>query len=350
MILLQQKQMGKLSYLVLVCFFAQVLLSCKNSEEAPSAKIVKVTNVSFAGKTDDSKFPFIAKPFKNSQLSFRVGGPLVDFNSIVGDYYSQGKVIAQIDNRDFIIRKEKAKSLYSQAEAEYNRLQKLFDLNNISASAYEKAKADYFVAKNNYQTASNELDDTKLIAPFNGYVSEVYTENYQDVKPQQPILSLVDVNTLKLEIYVPQKIAMDLKKGDTVQVDFDMIKGGAYSAIVDQVAKSASENNLSFLVTALFNNMTSNFPSGISGVIYLKGKSEVENSMILPVGAICYDKHFGDYVWVENAAKASRVKIVKGDLLKSGDVIIKAGLDGSERVIISGTNFLESGMEVIVCE
>ena len=136
-------------YLVLVCVFAQVLLSCKNSEEAPSAKFVKVTNVNFVDKVDNSSFPFIAKPFKNSQLSFRVGGPLIDFNSIIGDYYSQGATIAKIDNRDFEIRKEKAQSVYNQAEAEYARLQKLYDLNNISASAYEKAKSDYLVAKTN---------------------------------------------------------------------------------------------------------------------------------------------------------------------------------------------------------
>ena len=52
----------------------------------------------------------------------------------------------------------------------------LYEKDNLSASAYEKARADYTSAKTAFETATNELDDTRLIAPFDGYVGEVYIE------------------------------------------------------------------------------------------------------------------------------------------------------------------------------
>ena len=72
--------------------------------------------------------------------------------------------------------------------------------------------------------------------------------------------------------------------------------------------------------------------------------------MTLPIGAICYDKQIGEYVWIASNGKANKVKIEKGDLLKDGSVAILNGLEGSENVIISGANFLQSGMEVVICE
>ena len=38
-------------------------------------------------------------------------------------------------------------------------------------------------------------------------MGEVYIEKFQDVKATQPIISFIDIDQLKLEIYVTQDIA-----------------------------------------------------------------------------------------------------------------------------------------------
>lgn len=124
----------------------------------------------------EREFSFIAKPFKETELSFRVGGPIDHFEVYAGNYYHRGDIIAEIDSRDFRIRKERAEAIYHQAKAEFERIKVLYEKNNLSASAYEKARADYTSAKTAYETAVNELEDTKLIAPFDGYIGEVYIE------------------------------------------------------------------------------------------------------------------------------------------------------------------------------
>ena len=88
-----------------------------------------------------------ARPFRTSELSFRVGGPIDRFDVYAGNRYQQGSIIAEIDPRDFRIRKERAEAIYHQAKAEFERIQKLYGKGNVSASTYEKAKADYITAK-----------------------------------------------------------------------------------------------------------------------------------------------------------------------------------------------------------
>ena len=61
-------------------------------------------------------------------------------------------------------------------------------------TAYEKARADYTSAKTAFETATNELHDTQLIAPFDGYVGgSLYNLSFLmrniRMKATQPVIS-----------------------------------------------------------------------------------------------------------------------------------------------------------------
>ena len=58
----------------------------------------------------------------------------------------------------------------------------------------KKAKADYEKAQADFTTAANELKDTKLYAPFDGYIQNVNIERYQEVKTSYPIVSFIDLS------------------------------------------------------------------------------------------------------------------------------------------------------------
>lgn len=53
----------------------------------------------------------------------------------------------------------------------------LYEKNNLSASAYEKARADYTSAKTAFETATNELHDTQLIAPLTDMSGKCISRN-----------------------------------------------------------------------------------------------------------------------------------------------------------------------------
>jgi len=62
----------------------------------------------------------------------------------------------------------------------------------------------------------------KLIAPFDGYIGEVYIEKYQDVKATQSVVSFIDITQLKIEAYVTQEIAFQAKEIKEVGIRFDV--------------------------------------------------------------------------------------------------------------------------------
>lgn len=336
-----------------VCIFCLCLFaSCgKGEKKADEPVRVKVAEAETLVPSSEREFSFISKPFKETELSFRVGGPIDRFEVYAGNFYHRGDIIAEIDSRDFRIRKERAEAVYNQVKAEFERIKVLYEKDNLSASAYEKARADYTSAKTAFETATNELNDTRLVAPFDGYVGEVYIEKFQDVKATQPVVSFIDITQLKIETYITQDIAFQAEKIKEVGVRFDVCPDAVYPAKVVEVSKSTTRNNLSFLLTALLPNKQGEWRAGISGKMLLELPSSSSAPIVtVPQTALSHRPSEGDYVWTVDDAtgKVSRKKVVLGELLPDGKVEVKGGLQAGETVAVSKLRFLSEGTLVEV--
>lgn len=334
-----------------MCILLLSLLSaCGGGEKKTNEPIrIKVAEAEATVPSSKREFSFISKPFKETELSFRVGGPIDRFEVYAGNFYHRGDIIAEIDSRDFRIRKERAEAIFNQSKAEFERIKVLYEKDNLSASAYEKARADYTSAKTAFESATNELEDTRLMAPFDGYVGEVFIEKYQDVKASQPIISFIDITQLKIEAYVTQDIALQAGQIKNVGVCFDVRPEDVYNAKVVDISKSTTRNNLSFLMTALLPNRQNEWPAGISGKVLFDLPSARSTPVVtVPQTALSHRPTEGDYVWTVDSreGKVSKRKVTVGALLPDGKVEVKDGLQAGETVAISKLRFLSEGISV----
>lgn len=226
--------------------------------------------------------------------------------------------------------------------------------NNISASTYEKAKAEYTSAKTAFQTAANELNDTRLVAPFDGYVGEVFIEKYQEVKATQPIISFIDLDQLKIETYVTQDIALQAEQLQQAELRFDAVADRTYPATILEISKSTTPNNLSYLLTARLPNPDRQLPAGMSGKLYMPSPDSSSRQAIIsiPQQALCHRPAEGDYVWIVNPQnhQVAKRKIIPDKLLDNGYLAVKEGLQADELVAVSGLRFLSEGMPVHISQ
>lgn len=331
-----------------------LLASCGGSGKSKEQELrVEVAEVIQTNSEHSKEFSFISKPFRTTELSFRVSGPIARFEVYPGNSYKRGDVIAEIDARDFRINKERTEAVYNQAKSEFERVEVLYRKDNLSASSYEKAKADYALAKTAYETACNALKDTRLVAPFDGYVGEVYIEKFQDVKAAQPILSFIDVNQIKVEAYVTQDLAVDAQQMDSVRLSFDIDVNKEYKAQVVEVSKGTTRNNLSYLLTAVLPNQGGKLLAGMSGKVFFDVSQAAEAGRIaIPQVALCHRPSEGDYVWVVDgkSGKVSQRNVNIEGLLSDGMVSVSKGLQPGEVVAVSSLRFLSNGMTVNVAE
>lgn len=296
------------------------------------------------------EFPFIAKPLRTSILSFRVSGPVDRFEVYAGNCYRAGDLIAGIDPRDFQLRYEQAEAAYRQARADYDRVAVLYEKDNLPASSYETARATCIAAETARDAALNALNDTRLVAPFDGYIGEVFIERYQDVKASQPVVTLADISSLRIEIYVTQEIAMRVRDLDEVAIEFDHFPGENFRARVVECARSTTPNNLSYLLTALLPNSEGTLPAGISGRVQFDLPGETRSAVAIPRKALCHTFGAGDYVWTVDPAsgRVTQRHITVGELLPGDRIAVNGGLSDEETVAVSGLRFLDDG-QIVEC-
>lgn len=343
---------NKAIHFILCSLFLLLFSACgaEKGEKKNTPIRVEVARVSPMADGIRKEFPFIAKPFRTSVLSFRVSGPVNRFQSYAGNFYKQGSVIAEIDPRDFRLRKEQAEGIYRQAKAEFERIETLYKKNNVSASVYEKTRSAYVTAKTTFDKTMNDLKDTRLLAPFDGYVGETYIEKFQDVRATQPVVSLVDISKLRIEIYVTQDVAMQADSLNNISLSFDNRPNQVLNAQVIECARSTTPNNLSYLLTAMLPNPDGKFSAGMSGKVFFDISGVKSTTVQIPQTALCHQPMYGDYVWVVNTADhtVSRRAVTLGTLQPGGKYTVTAGLQADEVVAASALRFLSEGMTVKV--
>lgn len=344
--------MNKISYILLS---TTLLMSCGNNKKAQTKEpmTVRVATAESGKEESRREFPFISKPYNETDLSFRVGGPVIRFDSQSGQSYKKGEVIAEIDSRDFIIRKERYQAVYRQAEAEYKRIAALYANDNISGSSYEKAKTDLAIAKATFETSVNELNDARLLAPFDGYVQKLYIEPFQDVRASQPVVSFIELNRLKIEAYIPEKLAISLRNANApvnMAITFDALPGQIFNTTQIDISKTATNNNLSFLLTATLSNPTGELLGGMTGSLSFEQPDNNTSEVVrIPQSALCHDTQKGDYVWIVNVENGLvRAVPVKTGNLTNGKIEIPDGLKAGDTVVLTRHSFLSDNDRVTI--
>lgn len=334
---------------------AMFLPTCRQSAESavePLAVRAMIPVVRVV-KADAHEYPFIVRPYHETDLSFRVGGTLMGVKLEPGQLFRRGDIVLSIDSRDFIVRETRAAALLQQAEQEYRRTSALYEAGNISCSTYEKAEAAYRIAQADYETARNELADTQLVAPFDGYVQNVYVQPYQDMKPSQPAVSFIRLDKLCAEVYIPELLAMALNASgtglqDAVRIRFDCAPDEPIVPESCHVSGSTAGNNLSYVLTAVVDNPQGRWLGGMGGnvSVSLPGGNDMP-LFWLPLEAICHDSRRGDYVWLARSGKAVCCPLELGGMADGG-VEIVSGLAGNDTVILTRQSFLSENMPVTV--
>lgn len=334
-------------------FLALLSVSCspKNETGEKTGKRVEVVEVqSMERPAIERAYSFISRPYQTVELSFRVGGPIERFEAQTGKFYRKGEVIAAIDARDFIIRKNEAEAVCRQAEAEYRRITSLYEKDNISGSAYEKAKAEYARVQAAYETASNELEDTRLTAPFDGYVQEIHIERHQEVRASVPVLSFIDLSRIKAEVYIPEDAAMAFhqKKDMPCHVSFDGMEGKQHEAAETFLSQTATDNNISFLLTAIIENKDNSLFGGMSGEVSLPIPSVSDRTMLcVPQTAVFHQTTGKTSVWkVDGENRVRRTSIRLGDACGKNHIEVVSGLKPGDRIVASGLYTLSENEQI----
>lgn len=286
--------------------------------------------------SEDVMFQGSVEADKSIMLSPETSGVIRSLLVREGQNVSRGRVLARLDSE--IINKNILEVKKSLELAEY-MLEKQQNLKNQGIGA----EANYIQAKNQKESLESRLASLKtqasksnVVAPFSGYVDEIFTKLGEVGNPGMPMLRLVNLEKVVVKAEVSESYLMDIQVGDKVSLNFPSIGKTVTNAKITSLGKYINPTNRTFPIhIELSNRDRKILPNLIAEVIV--EKDFIKEAILVPSESILEDNKGNKYVFVyENGVairKAISVLFVKNEVtqiagsseVKEGDIVIRKG-------------------------
>lgn len=340
-------------------------------EETPEVIPPRLVNAMAIGDTSElmkRTFPGRARAAKEANMSFRVTGPLIKFPVKVGDQVKEGDIVARLDPQDYETSLRTLEGQLDEAVANRKRaeqdLKRVKSIQTRDPGAVSQVMIDKAVQVRNsssagerslqasVQNARDQLSYTYLKAPFDGVVVETYVENFETVRPRQPILRVLDPSSIEFVINVPENLITLAPYVEDIKVAFDALPDVEVSASISEIGREASQATRTYPVTLLMAQPegTEIIP-GMAGEAKIISRPPAERELAgihIPATAIFAGKDQSkSFVWVisEGTDTLSPREVILGQLTQYG-MLIKSGLKAGERIVTKGVNSLQEGQQV----
>lgn len=326
---------------------------------------VVIEKVHTTQNASSRSYPGSVNACRQTQLAFRVGGPLTKVNMQPGDLVKKDQVLMQIDPRDFQdsirvleARLAGARSQQDKATDDFERAKTLFDQKVIpqadfdfAKSGYDTAAASVEIINAQLQIARHQLNDAALRAPYDGIITFQRVEDHEMIQAGQVVLGLHDISHLEIRINVPEnEIArLPLKKGRTATVEFPAAAGKRFTAELKEWNTAADPVTRSYEMTfSLPAPEDAQILPGMTANI-LWNKTEPQKEYVsVPVSAVFADQTGGSCVWVYHPASSTATKrpLQLSALCGSSRMTVLEGLLPGELIVTDGTDFITEGMKL----
>lgn len=308
------------------------------------------------------KYPGQVSAVKQSDMAFEVSGRISEFAVIEGEFVRAGKVLARLEPDTFQAQRDRMRAEVSAARGDFERYQAAFKHHAVTKQQLDQARRGLRVAQAELKQAQKMLDDTVLVAPFDGRVAKKMVEDFANVQAKQTVLTLLSEEALEMKIHVPEADWARTKKVDAVSdIDFNeqiFVELSAYPnaelpAKISAFSSMADPVTRTFEVTVSFEtpNVVSVSP-GMTGRVLYREKSEQDRiaggfagtTFMIPESAILAEPDKSASVWVVDPKVGAVVRkaVSLGDATGSR-IQVRKGLAKGDVIVTSGVQFLTEG-------
>lgn len=335
--------------LYLITFTTLVACSHDDRKESAYTPNVKVALVETLGYTR-SDFAAMATADDAVNLAFKISGRVVDIPVAKGVAVRRGQLLAELDKRDVQLQVDAAKAAYDEVQSRLKRAQRLAEHNAISQQEVETLISSVEQARTAYENALDLLNDTRIVAPFDGVVERTFVDAFQRVASGETIVRIVRPISTTVGFTAPEDIVTHLADSTTrFSVRFDAYPNVAFNAVIKSFARTTSDA-LGYPVSLRLVDVNSDKYRITPGMTCMATVELFNNSggaVRVPITAIYAPMGGGDYVWVVDDDNRVQLRsITINGLLDSDDISVSGDVKVGDRVVVAGVYKLSDGEHV----
>lgn len=191
-------------------------------------------------------------------------------NVKLGSSFKKGDVLVQFDDTVFKGVLQKAQSSFEKAYGKYKAKQDLYKENIISLSDLKEAKANATAAQADLISAKKDMEDTQIIAPYDGEVASINVREHELPQRGDEILEIIDDAVLVAKLILPSAMLSKMKVDDPISIKIAET-GETITAKIKRIGSSIDASSSTIKVEAEIENPNRKLTAGMTGIATLKG-------------------------------------------------------------------------------
>ena len=324
------------------------LCSCGEKKQTAEEQTVrvKVQQIQAEAVNGEQGFSGTIEEQSGASLSFATAGTIKRIYVNSGQTVGAGQLIAELDPTTMQNAYTIAKTALEQAQDTYNRMKELHDDGSLPEMQWIAIENQLKSATASEAMAKKSLADTKLYAPFGGYIATKDAEVGQNAGPGVPVVKLVSIGSVKVKISVPEDDVQRIKKGSSMKIIVPALGNRQFSGNVTERGVSADPRSRTYEVKATINNHDGQLLPGMicqAFTNYMQGTTGV----FVPANLVQLDSDNNTFVWVVNGGKAVKRQIFISNETAQG-AQVSGGLSDGDQLIVAGQQKVSNGMKVTI--
>lgn len=333
------------------------------SEAPERIRAIKSFSIVEAAGGDVRRYSGAIAAADSSALGFAVAGTVKTISVNRGDRVSKGQVLATLDEENFKLDAEASRAEVKAKRAELDQLnadkarqEELYRLGWVAKAALEKITAQQGAAEEGLNLARSrlgiverDLGKTKLVAPFDGVISERIVDPFAEVKTGEKLFQIDSEDALEVEFSVADSVISRVAVGTPVAISVSTVPGCGCTGRVTEIGVASTTGNAVPVKAAILTSPDGLLPGmSVEASVSLSGEAGT-NGLLVPLVAIAPgDENAKGYVFKYSAdsGTVNKTAVESGRTINGNFVSIAKGVEIGDIVAAAGVSLLRDGQRV----
>lgn len=361
-------------WVVIICVLAGSILYLKDFLNPPievQLATVSLTSPAQANAVLTASGYVVAR--RKAAVASKGTGTLVFLGVEEGDRVKKGQVIARLDDSDVAATLQRARENLRVVESELNDANQSLERQRVLLQKDMVARADYDVAEARYKRVIASIDaakfgvreaevaveNTRIVAPFDGTVLKKNADVGEIVAPlagaassKAAVVTIADMSSLEVEADVSEANITRVSSDQSCEITLDAYPQQRYPGFVTKIVPTADRAKATVMVKIKFKKYDQRvLPEMGAKITFLApGTPDTETPreplLTVPAAAVA-SRHGRQVVLQIKEDRAVEVPVVSGQRL--GTLLeIKQGLKEGEKVIGKIDENIYAGSKVAI--
>lgn len=284
-----------------------------------------------------------AQALESVTITARVSGHVKKIAFREGTRTAAGAVLVELENDEERAALAAAEAALEQAEHRNERLQELGRTGLVSADLLGEQSEALKTARANRALAQARLEQRVIRAPFAGQLGLRQLSEGALVQPGTPIVTLDQVDTLRVAFSVPETQLRFLAPETAVVATTPAYPDAHFEGVVSVVGSRVDPATRAISAQARIDNGDGRLKPGM--LLNLTIKAPPRTALFVPEAALAPENSV-QYLWrVRDDDTVERVEVAIGARTR-GQVEIVSGIEAGQRVVVEGVTNLRPGRRV----